>query len=200
MPSSLLPHHFWQCFCCATGNRKARLSGRRFGQSGIKCRGPLLTLCARGGHSVGPALCIFTHFSQRSSRNPLPLDRKWVKTGWNTNGGRVTGETGIGNRPRVRKKNCLFSKISVLFICFLFRFCYTFVLPFSKKYKNLYLGFWELTLCGCVTVMAMGYRAQGQGGSGDCISVHGFREGYLFKNECHTRFFFFKQRLCLWKV
>lgn len=40
--------------------------------------GPLLTLCAGGGHAGGPALCIFTHFSRRSHRDPSEgkVDRK----------------------------------------------------------------------------------------------------------------------------
>lgn len=46
-----------------------------------------------------------------------------------------------------------------------------------------------MTLCECVTVMATGYRAQGHGGSRKCIYIHGFRAGYLLKNECHKRFF-----------
>lgn len=36
---------------------------------------------------------------------------------------------------------------------------------FLKGRKGLIQGFGELTLCVCVTVMAVGYRAQGQGGS-----------------------------------
>lgn len=34
-----------------------------------------------------------------------------------------------------------------------------------KGRKGFIQGFGELTLCGCVTAMAVGYRAQGQGGS-----------------------------------
>lgn len=77
VPSSLLPHHFWQCFCCATGNRKARLSGRRFGQSGIKCR-------ALFSHSVlrvdtpGDLHCAFSHTSLRGATGILRL---WKESG-----------------------------------------------------------------------------------------------------------------------
>lgn len=64
-------------------------------------QGPLLTLCAEGGHSGGPALCIFTRFSQRSYRNPSPLEGKWVKKGQNRDAEKVMGETGRGEIPRV---------------------------------------------------------------------------------------------------
>lgn len=62
VPSLLLPHHFWPCSRCATGNRKTQLSGRRFGQSGIKCRA-LFSHSALGVGTTGDQHCAFSHTS-----------------------------------------------------------------------------------------------------------------------------------------
>lgn len=62
VPSLLLPHHFWPCSRCATGNRKTQLSGRRFGQSGIKCRA-LFSHSAPGVGTPGDQHCAFSHTS-----------------------------------------------------------------------------------------------------------------------------------------
>lgn len=75
VPSPLLPHHFRPHFRCATGNRKAQLSGRRFGQSGIKCR-PLFS------HSVpevvipGDLHCAFSHTSLRGAAGIRSLQKE----------------------------------------------------------------------------------------------------------------------------
>lgn len=62
VPSPLLPHHFWPCSCRAAGNRKAQLSGRRFGQSGIKCRA-LFSHSAPGVGTPRDLHCAFSHTS-----------------------------------------------------------------------------------------------------------------------------------------
>lgn len=50
---------------------------------------------------------------------------------------------------------------------------------FLKGRKGLIQGFGELTLCGCVTVMAVGYRAQGQGGSKEMYFYSCFQDTVL---------------------
>lgn len=77
VPSPLLPHHFWPRSCCATGNRKAQLSGRRFGQSGIKCRA-LFSHSAPGVGMPGDLHCAFSHTSLGGAAVILSLRKeKW---------------------------------------------------------------------------------------------------------------------------
>ena len=70
VPSPLLPHHFWPRSRCAAGNKKGPAIWQKIWSVRHQMQGPLLTLCAGGGHTGGPALCIFTHFSRRGRRNP----------------------------------------------------------------------------------------------------------------------------------
>lgn len=72
VPSPLLPHHFWPRSCRAAGNRKAQLSGRRFGQSGIKCRA-LFSHSAPGVGTPGDLHCAFSHTSLRGAAVILSL-------------------------------------------------------------------------------------------------------------------------------
>lgn len=67
--SSLLPHHFWPRSHCAAGNRKALLSSRRFGQSGIKCRA-LFSHSVPGVGSLGEAGSCIVHFHTLLSEGP----------------------------------------------------------------------------------------------------------------------------------
>lgn len=62
VPFPLLPHHFWPRSRRAVGNRKAQLSGRRFGQSGIKCRA-LFSHSVPGVGTPGDLHCAFSHTS-----------------------------------------------------------------------------------------------------------------------------------------
>lgn len=75
VPSPLLPHHFRPHFRCATGNRKAQLSGRRFGQSGIKCRA-LFSHSVPGVGIPGDLHCAFSHTSLRGAAEILSLRKK----------------------------------------------------------------------------------------------------------------------------
>lgn len=52
-----------------------------------------------------------------------------------------------------------------------------------KSTKGLIQGFGVLTLCGCVTVMAVGYRAQGQGGSKEMYFYSYFQGTVLMSQE-----------------
>lgn len=60
--SCLLPHQFWTRIRFTTGNKKAQLSSRRFGQSGIKCRA-LFSHSALGVGTPGDLHCAFSHTS-----------------------------------------------------------------------------------------------------------------------------------------
>lgn len=58
-----------------------------------------------------------------------------------------------------------------------------------KGRKGFIQGFGELTLCGCVTVMAVGYRAQGQGGSKEmyfysCFQGTGLVQRRMSQERC----------------
>lgn len=59
-----------------------------------------------------------------------------------------------------------------------------------KGRKGFIQGFEELTLCGCVTVMAVGYRAQGQGGSRDMYFYSWFQGTMLVKRLMSHKHFF----------
>lgn len=79
VPSPLLPHHFWPRSRRAAGNRKAQLSGRRFGQSGIKCRA-LFSHSAPGVGTPGDLHCAFSHTSLGGAAVILSLRKgKWVE-------------------------------------------------------------------------------------------------------------------------
>lgn len=79
VPSPLLPHHFWPCSHSATGNRKAQLSGRRFGQSGIKCKA-LFSHSVPGVGTPGDLHCPFSHTSLSGAVRILGLRKvKWVE-------------------------------------------------------------------------------------------------------------------------
>lgn len=72
VPSPLLPHHFRPHSRRAAGNRKAQLSGRRFGQSGIKCRA-LFSHSVPGVGMPGDLHCAFSHSSLRGAAGILSL-------------------------------------------------------------------------------------------------------------------------------
>lgn len=95
VPSPLLPHHFWPRSCRAAGNRKAQLSGRRFGQSGIKCRA-LFSHSAPGVGTPGDPHCAFSHTSLGGAAVILSLRKGRAGKregeaaegrGWRTSGG-----------------------------------------------------------------------------------------------------------------
>lgn len=75
VPSPLLPHHFWPRSRRAAGNRKAQLSGRRFGQSGIKCRA-LFSHSVPGVGTPGDLHCAFSHTSLRGAAGILSLRKE----------------------------------------------------------------------------------------------------------------------------
>ncbi|KAJ4931395.1 hypothetical protein JOQ06_025692, partial [Pogonophryne albipinna] len=75
VPSPLLPHHFWPRSHRAAGNRKALLSGRRFGQSGIKCRA-LFSHSVPGVGTPGDLHCAFSHTSLRGPAGILSLRKE----------------------------------------------------------------------------------------------------------------------------
>lgn len=114
VPSLLLPHHFWPCSPCATGNRKTQLSGRRFGQSGIKCRA-LFSHSAPGVGTPGDRHCAFSHTSLGGAAVILSFwKKKWVARvrdgGGLQDGGDWRHERGAGSRSgkgweRVEKRN-----------------------------------------------------------------------------------------------
>lgn len=79
VPSPLLPHHFWPRSHRAAGNRKAQLSGRRFGQSGIKCRA-LFSHSVPGVGTPGDLHCAFSHTFLRGAAGILCLrSEKWAE-------------------------------------------------------------------------------------------------------------------------
>lgn len=79
VPSPLLPHHFWPRSRRATGNRKAQLSGRRFGQSGIKCRA-LFSHSVPGVGTPRDLHCAFSHTSLKGAAGILSLRKeKWIE-------------------------------------------------------------------------------------------------------------------------
>lgn len=79
VPSPLLPHHFWPCSRRAAGNRKAQLSGRRFGQSGIKCRA-LFSHSVPGVGTPGDPHCAFSHTSLGGAAGILSFRKeKWAE-------------------------------------------------------------------------------------------------------------------------
>lgn len=69
VPSPLLPHHFWPRSQCALGIERPSYLAEDLVSQASNAGPSSHTLCW-GGHTGGPALCIFTHFSQRGSRNP----------------------------------------------------------------------------------------------------------------------------------
>lgn len=77
VPSPLLPHHFWPRSRCAAGNRKAQLSGRRFGQSGIKCRA-LFSHSVPGVGTPRDLHCAFSHTSLCGAAGILQKE-KWIE-------------------------------------------------------------------------------------------------------------------------
>lgn len=106
VPSPLLPHHFWPRSCRAAGNRKAQLSGRRFGQSGIKCRA-LFSHSAPGVGTPGDLHCAFSHTSLGGAAVILSL-RKGRAGKREGEGGRGPGKEaerrdGRGRRVGLRK-------------------------------------------------------------------------------------------------
>lgn len=93
VPSPLLPHHFWPRSCRAAGNRKAQLSGRRFGQSGIKCRA-LFSHSAPGVGTPGDLHCAFSHTSLGGAAVILSLRKRESRE----TGGRGRQRAGDGGR------------------------------------------------------------------------------------------------------
>lgn len=94
VPSPLLPHHFWPRLCCTVGNRKAQLSGRRFGQSGIKFRA-LFSHSELGVGTPRDQHCAFSHTSLRGPARILCLRKE---SGHREDGKRWKKST---RRPRI---------------------------------------------------------------------------------------------------
>lgn len=164
VPSLLLPHHFWPCSRCATGNRTTQLSGRRFGQSGIKCRA-LFSHSAPGVGTPGDRHCAFSHTSLGGDAVILSFwKKKWVarvRDGGDCKMGKTDGMNegqgaGVGKVERGWRREVASNAGAVETAPGL-------VYQMYKWFNT--VEFRVLTLCGCATVMAAGYRAQGEGGS-----------------------------------
>lgn len=65
---------------------------------------------------------------------------------------------------------------------------------FWQGEKVLFRGFGELTLCGCVTEMAMGYRAQGQDGSREMYFYLWFQGTILVQRLMSHKHFFISEK------